>query len=569
MSTTAGAFIAGGLAACGAVTVTHSFETVKIRLQLQGELQSKREAVRKYRGVFHGVKVILQNEGARGLFRGIGSAYIYQVLLNGCRLGFYEPLRVNITQAIYKDSTHQSLGINVFSGAASGVLGAAAGSPFFLVKTRLQSFSPFLPVGTQHKYRNSFDGLRQIYMGEGVKGLYRGVYAAMVRTGFGSSVQLPTYFFAKRRLIKHLGMEDGPALHLASSTCSGFVVCCVMHPPDTIMSRMYNQTGNLYKGVFDCLYKTISTEGVLAIYKGYFAHLARILPHTYNSLDGDSSDFISDLEHRLGNSEIFPFRRNIPLFEKKADTMLRSGSSTARTVASKSQFPYGKFLKSENSEFLGFFSSRHQQFAVPCYTNISINPDSRSNVLGNYCKIKKNLRWLPKERVYAVCSGGPYLRGTVYGHLRKENGGESAIVLSYAVEESVEVLERHRPDQSYWYNDESQMFHGWTSGFLFRNPAQETERKLGIKLPADYEEFLSIMNGFEQSWGGIVLDSPLHPTTRIIYQSRTRASEVRARQIAKGWESNRDRQPLADSSLEDPGRPISAGVMEMGNMTMS
>ncbi|KAI1987627.1 Mitochondrial oxaloacetate carrier protein [Ophidiomyces ophidiicola] len=284
MSTTTGAFIAGGLAACGAVTVTHSFETVKIRLQLQGELQSKQEAVRKYNGVLHGVKVILQNEGPRGLFRGIGSAYIYQMVLNGCRLGFYEPLRQGLTSVFYKDASYQSLGINIFSGAASGILGAAAGSPFFLVKTRLQSFSPFLPVGTQHPYKNSFDGLRQIYTGEGVKGLYRGVGAAMVRTGFGSSVQLPTYFFAKRRLIKHLGMEDGPGLHLASSACSGFVVCCVMHPPDTIMSRMYNQTGNLYKGVFDCLYKTITAEGIFAIYKGYFAHLARILPHTVLTL---------------------------------------------------------------------------------------------------------------------------------------------------------------------------------------------------------------------------------------------------------------------------------------------
>lgn len=53
---------------------------------------------------------------------------------------------------------------------------------------------------------------------------------------------------------------------------------------DTIMSRMYNQTGNLYKGVFDCLYKTVKTEGILAIYKGYFAHLARILPHTVRVL---------------------------------------------------------------------------------------------------------------------------------------------------------------------------------------------------------------------------------------------------------------------------------------------
>ncbi|KAL1998444.1 hypothetical protein VTN02DRAFT_6163 [Thermoascus thermophilus] len=284
MSTTTGAFIAGGIAACGAVTVTHSFETVKIRLQLQGELQAKNEAVKKYKGVFHGVKVILQNEGPRGLFRGIGSAYIYQMVLNGCRLGLYEPLRGGLTTAIYKDSSVQSLGINIFSGAASGVLGAAFGSPFFLVKTRLQSYSRFLPVGTQHQYRNSFDGLRQIYRGEGVKGLYRGVGAAMIRTGFGSSVQLPTYFFAKRRLIRHLGMEDGPALHLASSTVSGFVVCCVMHPPDTIMSRMYNQTGNLYKGVFDCLYKTISKEGFFGIYKGYFAHLARILPHTILTL---------------------------------------------------------------------------------------------------------------------------------------------------------------------------------------------------------------------------------------------------------------------------------------------
>jgi solute carrier family 25 protein 34/35 len=52
---------------------------------------------------------------------------------------------------------------------------------------------------------------------------------------------------------------------------------------DTIMARMYNQTGNLYGGVFDCLFKTVRTEGVLAIYKGFFAHLARILPHTVSA----------------------------------------------------------------------------------------------------------------------------------------------------------------------------------------------------------------------------------------------------------------------------------------------
>ncbi|KAL8738984.1 MAG: hypothetical protein Q9190_007907, partial [Brigantiaea leucoxantha] len=141
------AFIAGGIAACGAVTVTHPFETVKIRLQLQGELQSKQEAPRLYRGVLHGVSVIFKNEGPKGLFRGIGAAvsslipnptaalnpfspsnltpflqYVYQMVLNGCRLGFYEPLRNAATTAIFRDSAVQSLGVNIFSGAASGIL---------------------------------------------------------------------------------------------------------------------------------------------------------------------------------------------------------------------------------------------------------------------------------------------------------------------------------------------------------------------------------------------------------------------------------------------------------------
>ena len=249
-------------------------------MQLQGELQDKSDAPKMYRGPFHGVSVIVRNEGPRGIYRGIGAAYIYQMILNGCRLGFYEPLRKNVTQAIFHDDKVQSFGVNIFSGAASGILGAAAGSPFFLVKTRLQSYSPFLPVGTQHNYRNAVDGMRQIYSAEGIKGLYRVVGPAMVRTGFGSSVQLPTYFFAKRQLVKHVGMEEGMPLHIASSTASGFVVCCVMHPPDTVMSRMYNQTGNLYSSAFDCLYRTVKTEGILAVYKGYFAHLARILPHT-------------------------------------------------------------------------------------------------------------------------------------------------------------------------------------------------------------------------------------------------------------------------------------------------
>lgn len=54
-----------------------------LRLQLQGELQSKKDAPRMYRGVFHGVSVIFRNEGPKGLFRGIGAAvYSMQNLID-------------------------------------------------------------------------------------------------------------------------------------------------------------------------------------------------------------------------------------------------------------------------------------------------------------------------------------------------------------------------------------------------------------------------------------------------------------------------------------------------------
>lgn len=200
-------------------------------MQLQGELQSKGHQPHHYRGPFHGVSVIVRNEGIRGIYRGLGCAYMYQVLLNGCRLGFYEPMRKTLSSVAFGDEKVQSMAVNILCGAGSGIIGGIAGSPFFLVKTRLQSYSPLLPVGTQHIYKNAWDGLKQIYGKEGVGGLYRGVGAAVIRTGFGSSVQLPTYFFAKRRLMKHAGMEEGPALHLTSSAISGVVVCVVMHPP--------------------------------------------------------------------------------------------------------------------------------------------------------------------------------------------------------------------------------------------------------------------------------------------------------------------------------------------------
>ncbi|KAL6947219.1 Mitochondrial oxaloacetate carrier protein [Hanseniaspora vineae] len=278
----AGSFIAGGLAACIAVTVTNPIELVKTRMQLQGELSATNQRI--YTNPFQALSVIYKNEGIRGLQKGLSCAYIYQIGLNGCRLGFYEPVRSTLNGVFFSgQDVHkvQSVPVNVVSGALSGIIGAIIGSPLYLVKTRMQSFSTAIKIGEQTHYSSFINGLTSIYKKEGgFIGLFRGVDAAILRTGAGSSVQLPIYNAAKHFLLEHNIMKEGTSLHLVSSTLSGIGVGVVMNPWDVILTRVYNQKGDLYKGPIDCFVKTVRIEGVGALYKGFGAQLFRIAPHT-------------------------------------------------------------------------------------------------------------------------------------------------------------------------------------------------------------------------------------------------------------------------------------------------
>ncbi|KAI8372915.1 mitochondrial carrier domain-containing protein [Radiomyces spectabilis] len=284
-------FVIGGLAACGAVTFTNPWEVVKTRLQLQGELVragALAESSRPYHNSFQGLKVVFQHEGLRGIQRGLGVAYIYQVCLNGSRLGLYEPVRSGIVNGLGLKSDHTLLAAGVFSGAVAGMFGALLGSPLFLIKTRRQSYSPvFRQIGHQHAMGSSFSALREIYRTEGIKGLYRGADAAMARAGVGSAVQMPTYMIGKEILIDKFGCPDTVSTHFGTSMVTGFLVCIAMNPFDVVSTRMYNQgvdpatgRGLLYKSPVDCFVKMIQTEGVRGLYKGFGAHFLRIGPHT-------------------------------------------------------------------------------------------------------------------------------------------------------------------------------------------------------------------------------------------------------------------------------------------------
>lgn len=210
---------------------------------------------------------IWRHEGIRGIQSGLGPALLFQVALNGTRLGAYTTLRAGVVSALGEDRQYLA---SVLAGATAGALGALVGSPFNLVKCRMQAQSPHFKALEQHTYRNGWDALRQIFKGmcgacfrasavcpplppfhprvltrvctaDGFAGLYRGALASMVRISIGSGVQLSTYDTAKRAAMTHLGVSDGLGAHVAASAIAGLLVAVMMNPFDVVSTRLYNQ----------------------------------------------------------------------------------------------------------------------------------------------------------------------------------------------------------------------------------------------------------------------------------------------------------------------------------------
>lgn len=126
---------------------------------------------------------------------------------------------------------------------------------------------------------------KSIYKESGFGGLYRGVIATIPRSMLGSGGQLATFGFSKDYIVRNHLINDPSIVALISGFLSGTVMSITITPPDTIVTRLYNQgldkngKGIYYKGVVDCCFKIIEKEGVFALYKGFWAQYLRMGPH--------------------------------------------------------------------------------------------------------------------------------------------------------------------------------------------------------------------------------------------------------------------------------------------------
>ncbi|XP_017781807.1 PREDICTED: solute carrier family 25 member 35-like [Nicrophorus vespilloides] len=283
-------FGVGGLAAVCAGFFTNPLEVMKVRMQLQGELNARGKHAVHYRNVFHAGYVIAKHDGILALQAGLVPALWFQLFLNGFRLGSYQTLanRGFMTDEKGKIVFYRT----VIAGGVCGGVGAIIGSPLYLIKTHLQAnAAKEIAFGHQHQHGGMVQGFANIFKSHGVTGLFRGASAAIPRAFFGSTAQLTSFNYCKVWLANYDFFKGKPlSSTFAASMVGGIVVAVVMTPFDLISTRLYNQgvdakgKGLLYNNYLDCVLKIQRSEGFLGFYKGLGACYFRLGPHTVLTL---------------------------------------------------------------------------------------------------------------------------------------------------------------------------------------------------------------------------------------------------------------------------------------------
>ncbi|XP_066514432.1 solute carrier family 25 member 45 isoform X3 [Hoplias malabaricus] len=176
------------------------------------------------------------------------------------------------TQSIYKGIFHCVMQ----TYRHEGVLITA---PIDLVKVRLQSQHTSHLERDGAKYRGPMHCVAVIFKEDGVRGLFRGMWALTLR-------DVPCFglYFLPYELTCRMLTEKGkqPSMHviLVAGGIAGVVTWACATPMDVVKARlqMSGAGGRLYKGTLHCITASLQEEGIWVFFKGLLLNSLRAFP---------------------------------------------------------------------------------------------------------------------------------------------------------------------------------------------------------------------------------------------------------------------------------------------------
>jgi len=175
----AGNMASGGLAGATSLLFVYSLDYARTRLANDAKSSKKGGGERQFNGLFDVYKKTMATDGVQGLYRGFMVSCTGIIVYRGCYFGFYDSLKPVILTG--------SLSNNFFAQFALGwavtVVSGLASYPLDTIRRRMMMTS-----GAAEKYKSSWDCGKQVIAKEGVKSLFKGAGANILRGVAGAGV---------------------------------------------------------------------------------------------------------------------------------------------------------------------------------------------------------------------------------------------------------------------------------------------------------------------------------------------------------------------------------------------
>lgn len=272
-----------------AKSITHPIDTIKARVQVETKTHEK---------MFHAIISLVQKEGIKGLYRGIGISVFGSLPGSVLYFGSYEYAKKHL---LFLNYFGNSEFVNYFiSGMFAEIVACLLFVPVDIVKGRRQVQSK-LKI---YEYKNDLDALIQIIKTEKFKGIYRAYGATVMSFGPMSAFYFMFYEYFKgffvdndaksyiEKVKKENLNKENEKLNISfleSLFCSGLassLASFITTPLDLVKFRMqvhkasghYDPSSPEYKNMFQGLIRIGYNEGIYGLFRGSFARVLAYAP---------------------------------------------------------------------------------------------------------------------------------------------------------------------------------------------------------------------------------------------------------------------------------------------------
>lgn len=265
-------FISGGVGGVCLVVAGHPFDTIKVRLQTMPKPSPGQNPI--YKGTIDCAMQTVKKEGFFGLYKGMAAPVVgVTPMFAVCFLGF------GIGKKLQQKHPHDDLTYLQFfnAGMLAGVFTTVIMTPGERIKCLLQIQAD----AHTKKYAGPVDCAKQLYREGGIRSIYKGTCATLLRDIPASGMYFMTYEWLQHVMTPkgHNRDELSISRTLFAGGMAGVFNWGVAIAPDVLKSRLQTAPeGTFPNGIRDVFRHTLKHEGIPALFKGVVPIMLRAFP---------------------------------------------------------------------------------------------------------------------------------------------------------------------------------------------------------------------------------------------------------------------------------------------------